>query len=217
MVPSVGPGDKINSQLNVLMKILFATSNNAKLMGVGAGAGFLGVVFDGLRDCRSSQRDLPIPKVSEVGSTYYENARAKALAYAVWSGSPCIADDSGIEVNYLGGLPGVYTAGFGFTRLGDLLLADVSYQATFRCCMCFAEPHGRSISVEGVIEGALRFPRGVSAPLSSVPYSNFFTPRGEVETLAVLCARPGYASHRTKALTNLLAVLGFIDRANDQE
>lgn len=199
------------------MKLLFATTNNAKLMEVRAAASVLGVVVDGLRDCRSSQRDLPISKVAEVGSTYYENARAKALAYAVWSGTPCIADDSGIEVNYLEGLPGVYTAGFGFTRLRDLLLPEVSYQATFRCCMCFSEPHGRSISVEGVIEGALRFPRGVSAPLSSVPYSHFFTPRGEVETLTVLCARPGYASHRTKALTSLLTVLGFTDRANDQE
>lgn len=217
MLPSGGASDKIYSQLIIPMRLLFATTNDAKLAEVRATASVLGVVVEGLRDCGSLPGDLPIPKVAEVGSTYHENACAKALGYSVSSGTACIADDSGIEVHSLRGLPGVYTAGFGFARLRDLLLADVSYQATFRCCMCFADHRGRCVSVEGALEGALRFPRGVSAPLSSVPYSHFFTPRGEVETLAVLCARPGYASHRTKALTSLLTVLGFTDRANDQE
>lgn len=180
-------------------------------------AASLGVRLEGLGDFTSRGGTGSPPTVSEVGTTYRENACRKALSYASWSLVSCIADDSGIEIPSLGNLPGVYTAGFGFERLRDLLVPDVAYEATFRCCMCFADVGGRSVSVEGAIDGVVLFPRGAATPPSSVPYSHFFTPRGEIQSLAALSALGGYPSHRVKALTSLLSCLNVTDRVAGRE
>ncbi len=216
--------DKINSCRRLValkphftvgcMALLFASTNRAKVAEVTAVAASLGVLVEGLGDFTiRTAAHKPAPVVSETGTTYYENARTKALSYASWSGEPCIADDSGIEVPSLWNLPGVYTAGFGFARLRDMIVPGLRYQATFRCCMCFASPGGRTVSVESSIDGFVCFPQGASAPATSVPYSHFFTPFGESETLAALSALGGYPSHRVKALTSLFSVLNFTDRA----
>jgi XTP/dITP diphosphohydrolase len=199
------------------MRLLFASTNKAKLVEVTTVAASLGVLVEGLGDFTICSAHKPPPSVSEVGTTYYENARVKAISYATWSGISCIADDSGIEVPSLGNLPGVYTAGFGFARMRDLLVPDFAYEATFRCCMCFADTGGRSVSVEGAIDGFVSFPRGAAAPSSPVPYSHFFTPLGENQTLAELSSLGGYPSHRVKALTSLLSVLNLTDPAVGRE
>lgn len=199
------------------MRVLFATTNKAKLEEVIPLAESLGVRMGGLGDFMTSAKSATLPTVPEIGTTYYENAREKARVYASWSGVDCIADDSGIEVEWLGGLPGVYTAGFGFSRLRAMLVPAVNYSATFRCQMCFVEPSGRTVSVEGSIHGVLSFPHGVAKPSSSVPYSYFFTPSGETTSLANLTSRGGYESHRAKALVRLLRVLGLTDPASDRE
>lgn len=199
------------------MRLLFASTNKAKLAEVTTAAAPLGVLVEGLGDFTVRSKLKPPPVVPEIGATYYENARSKALSYAMWSGVSCIADDSGIEIPSLGNLPGVYTAAFGFARMKDLLVPDVAYEATFRCCMCFADAGGRSVSVEGAIDGFVSFPPGAAAPSSSVPYSHFFTPLSESRTLAVLSGRGGYPSHRVKALTSLLSVLNLTDPAAGRE
>ncbi|MEY4700059.1 MAG: hypothetical protein RL326_246 [Pseudomonadota bacterium] len=199
------------------MRLLFASTNTAKVAEVTAVAASLGVLVEGLGDFTIRRAIGSPPTISEVGTTYYENACTKALSYALWSGTPTIADDSGIEVPSLGSLPGVYTAGFGFARLRDMLVPDLAHEATFRCCMCFADPMGRSVSVQGAIDGLLCFPRSAATPSSSVPYSHFFTPNGENESLATLSARGGYSSHRVKALTLLLSVLDLTDHVAGRE
>ncbi|GAC1388940.1 MAG: RdgB/HAM1 family non-canonical purine NTP pyrophosphatase [Ktedonobacteraceae bacterium] len=110
--------------------------------------------------------------VEETGTTFRQNAKLKALAYAHASGILSLADDSGIEIDALGGEPGVYSARF----LGP----DVSYEERFRvilerlhglpitqrtarfhCVITIAEPSGYHRSVEGVIEGIIAdAPRG---------------------------------------------------------
>jgi XTP/dITP diphosphohydrolase len=110
--------------------------------------------------------------VEETGTTFAENARLKALAYAQASGMLTLADDSGLEIDALGGAPGVYSARF----LGP----DVSYEerfrsileqlqglpteqrtARFRCVIVLAEPSGYYRSVAGVVEGVIAdAPRG---------------------------------------------------------
>ena len=110
--------------------------------------------------------------VEETGTTFQQNADLKALAYASASGMLSLADDSGIEIDALGGQPGVYSARF----LGP----DVSYAerfrvilermkglpvaqrtARFRCVITIAEPAGIHKSVEGTVQGIIAdAPRG---------------------------------------------------------
>jgi XTP/dITP diphosphohydrolase len=199
------------------MRLLFATTNKAKLAeALPIGAAF-GAGIEGLEDFMTRTTFEKPPAVAETGTTYEENARYKARSYSLWSGITCVADDSGLEVDSLGNLPGVYTAGFGFSRVRDLLVPNVHYKATFRCRMCLVDPRGRTVSVEDSLDGFLAFPKGAATPTSPVPYSNFFTPVGETRTLATLTAQGGYESHRAKALTRLLRVLGFTYRAGDPE
>ncbi|GAC1640836.1 MAG: RdgB/HAM1 family non-canonical purine NTP pyrophosphatase [Ktedonobacteraceae bacterium] len=110
--------------------------------------------------------------VEETGTTFQQNAELKGLAYAHASGLLSLADDSGIEIDALGGEPGVYSARF--------LGSDVSYEERFRvilerlrglplaqrtarfyCVITIAEPSGYHHSVEGVVEGIIAdAPRG---------------------------------------------------------
>jgi XTP/dITP diphosphohydrolase len=109
---------------------------------------------------------LPSINVEETGTTFQENSQLKALAYAHASGLLSLADDSGLEIDALGGAPGVYSARFGgenipyserfaliFERLRGLPF--VQRTARFRCVITIAEPSGYHRSVEGIIEGLI--------------------------------------------------------------
>ncbi len=110
--------------------------------------------------------------VEETGTTFQQNAEIKALAYAHASGMLSLADDSGIEIDALGGAPGVYSARFlgpdvsyeeRFRVILDRLQGLPMEQRTtrFRCVITLAEPAGYFRSVEGVIEGIIAdAPRG---------------------------------------------------------
>ena len=123
--------------------------------------------------------------VEETGTTFRENAELKALAYARASGLLSLADDSGLEIDALGGAPGVYSARFAgvdtpyeerfrilFERLRGLPVAQRT--ARFRCVITIAEPSGYHQSVEGSIEGVITdVPRGANGfgydPIFLVP------------------------------------------------
>ena len=110
--------------------------------------------------------------VRETGRTFEENAIIKATTYAEVSGLLTLADDSGLEVDALGGLPGVYSARFGGYHGRDrernlyLLrrLEGVPRErrtARFRCVIALAHPDGRVWTVEGSVEGVIEYqPRG---------------------------------------------------------
>ncbi|HZP41645.1 MAG TPA: non-canonical purine NTP pyrophosphatase [Candidatus Binatia bacterium] len=112
------------------------------------------------------------PRVPEGGGTYGENAIAKARAAARASGLPALADDSGLEVDALGGAPGVRSARWAGDDASDadrnarLLAAladvpDARRTARFRCVVALAWPDGRVETAEGVCEGRIaRAPRG---------------------------------------------------------
>ncbi len=104
--------------------------------------------------------------VEETGTTFQENAELKALAYAHASGILSLADDSGLEIDALGGAPGVYSARFAgvdtsyeerFRILFEQLsgLPPEKRAARFRCVITIAEPSGYHRSVEGSIEGTI--------------------------------------------------------------
>jgi len=110
--------------------------------------------------------------VVESGKTFEENARLKALAYARASGLLTLADDSGLEVDALGGAPGVRSARYAGPQASDAdryrqllaALADVpagQRAARFRCVVALAQPDGALLTADGECEGEIGFePRG---------------------------------------------------------
>ncbi|MEX1253609.1 MAG: XTP/dITP diphosphatase [Dehalococcoidia bacterium] len=113
-------------------------------------------------------------EVEESGQTYSENARIKAEAYAQASGLVTLADDSGLEVDALGGRPGIFSARYAGPdrtdeeRVQTLLqeLSDVPDEqrsARFRAVIAIAEPGGPVELTEGTVEGRIaREPRGAN-------------------------------------------------------
>jgi XTP/dITP diphosphohydrolase len=118
--------------------------------------------------------DLPIelvsaegmPEVEETGATFAENAELKARAAADWSGEWALADDSGLEVDALGGAPGVHSNRFAGanttevqrnTRLLELLEGVPAERRTarYRAVVAVASPDGRVWLSEGACEGVI--------------------------------------------------------------
>lgn len=104
--------------------------------------------------------------VEETGDTFEANARLKALGYARATGQWALADDSGLEVDVLGGRPGVYSARWGGEEGNDLLnnarlLSDLAafppetWTARYRCVMALASPEEVLLVTEGACEGLI--------------------------------------------------------------
>ena len=102
----------------------------------------------------------------ETGTTFEENARLKALAYAQAADMPALADDSGLEVDALDGAPGVYSARYGgpgatdadrYEKLLKALEAVPESQrgARFVCVVALAWPDGRVYTARGTLEGRI--------------------------------------------------------------
>ena len=183
------------------MKLLVATKNAGKVVELQRLLAGRELV---------SLSDFPdAPDVEETGETFEANALLKARAYAAFSGLPTLADDSGIEVDALGGAPGVYSARFAGPACDDeannaVLLRRLEATpaaertARFRCALAFVDLAGGIEHVEhGVIEGALlRAPRGAGG----FGYDPLFVPTGETRTTAEMPAEEKNAiSHRADA------------------
>jgi XTP/dITP diphosphohydrolase len=148
--------------------LLLATTNRHKLDEFRAI--FSHLPFD-LLSLADIQLDMD---VEETGTTFWENAELKAHAYAQVSGMLSLADDSGLEIDALGGAPGVYSARFmgvdtsyeeRFRAILEQLqgLPQEQRTARFRSVISLAEPSGYARSVEGVIEGVIAdAPRGTN-------------------------------------------------------
>jgi len=112
--------------------------------------------------------------VEETGSTFEEKARLKAEDYSLHTPHLVLADDSGLEVDALGGAPGVHSARYGGPELSDperctLLLSELSgvpdaeRTARFRCVLAVARSGRTLATFDGVVEGIiLRAPRGAN-------------------------------------------------------
>lgn len=152
--------------------------------------------------------------VAETGTTFADNAVLKAQSYARETGLLTLADDSGLEVDALGGAPGVLSARYGGPGLNDreryeLLLSDMEgvpqgkRAARFRCVIALAGPDGTLLGLgDGACEGRiLTSPRGEGG----FGYDPIFFVSGEGATMAELRARRSQvASHRTRALAALM-------------
>jgi XTP/dITP diphosphohydrolase len=144
----------------------------------------------------------------ENGNTLLENARIKAHAAAKLTGRPAIADDTGLEVDALGGAPGVQAARYSgpdatyASNVAKLLreLAGVpagKRGARFRTVCVAAWPDGRELSADGSLEGVIaEAPRGTNG----FGYDPVFVPAGETRTYAELTdAEKNAISHRGRA------------------
>ena len=131
-------------------RLLLASANRGKLRELRAILEGLPVELVGLDDAGAGEP----PEVEETGDTFLENALLKARAYAAWSGLAAVADDSGLEVDALGGAPGVRSAryaGQGASDQANLdkLLAELTgvpperRTARFRCTAVLVDPGWR--------------------------------------------------------------------------
>jgi XTP/dITP diphosphohydrolase len=159
-----------------------------------------------------THEDRSWEEVEETGATYLENALLKARAVAAAIGEPALADDSGIEVDALGGAPGPRSARFAGPSPTDeqnlrALLAAVAgvpsggRTARYRAVAALAFPDGGEIWEEGTCEGTLR-----SKPQGSggFGYDPIFEPPGWDRTMAELSPEEkDRISHRGRALRAL--------------
>jgi XTP/dITP diphosphohydrolase len=157
-----------------------------------------------------------LPDVPETGSTFAANALLKAHDVAQRTGCIAIADDSGLCVDALNGMPGILSARWSGSHGDDAAnlalvltqIADVPYQrrgAAFHCAAAVATPEGDERVVEGVLTGSLAdAPRGENG----FGYDPIFVPTGYVLTTAELTPQEKDAiSHRGQAFRALVPVL----------
>lgn len=111
--------------------------------------------------------DLNLPEPEETGATFIENAILKAQAAAQASGKVCLADDSGLAVNALGGDPGIYSARWGgpekdfnlaMKKVHDALGETQDRSASFVCVLALGWPDGHSEVFEGFVHGDIVWP-----------------------------------------------------------
>lgn len=188
------------------MRLVVATRNEGKVRELRRVFGELGVelvTLDELRD---------VPEVVEDRDTFEGNAAKKAVEVARATGLPALADDSGLEVDALGGAPGVFSARYAGEKATDVennreLLEALAGEpperrtARFRCVLAFADPQGplgdRVHLAHGTCEGRIvASPRGDNG----FGYDPLFELEGDGRTLAEL--RPeekACVSHRARA------------------
>lgn len=212
------------------MRLLFATSNPHKIREVSAILDPLGIEIVGL----DALAEPPEPPVED-GQTFQANARIKALGYAAATGTLCLAEDSGLEVDALEGAPGVHSARYARDETNParfdaasraerdqannrkLLRAlrgvpAASRTARFVCAMCLADPMGRILlETRGTFEGSITFePRGSGG----FGYDPLLLVAGLDQTSAELTADEKNArSHRGAAARELARALGGLDLA----
>ena len=200
--------------------VVLATRNAAKLREL---ARILGAADSGGAQIRLAGLDeFPgAPDVPETGATFEENALLKARAIASYTGLPAVADDSGLCVDALSGMPGVLSARWAGAHGDDqanleLVLAqladvpDARLAARFVCAAALVVPGSREWVVTGRVEGRLiRSPRGSGG----FGYDPIFLPDGFGQTTAEMTAEAKDAiSHRGRAFRALAPFIttGFI-------
>lgn len=190
-------------------RLVVATHNAGKLTEIAA-------LFDGLPVEVVSAGALGLPEPAEPETSFVGNARIKAHAAARASGLPALADDSGIEVDALGGAPGVNTADWAetpegrdfvqaMTRTWDALEAKAAPEprtARFRCTLVLAWPDGHDEVFEGAVEGRVVWPmRGDRGH----GYDPMFLPDGHDVTFGQMDpSLKNRISHRARAFARLL-------------
>jgi len=186
--------------------LLLATTNAGKLHEFAQLLGDLPLTLVPLTDLAGA------PAVREDGPTYRDNALHKALAIAAWSQHPTLADDSGLEVEALGGAPGVHSARYAGlaqdseANIDQLLraLADVPDErrtAQFRGVIALARPDGATLTCEGTCVGRIAAARRGSTGFGYDAV--FFYPPAALTFGELPAAVKNRVSHRALACAQL--------------
>lgn len=195
-------------------RLLLATRNTGKLeelqriLDIELGPGEVELV--GLSDVPTYD------EVPETELTYVDNALIKAREGVARTGLATVADDSGIAVDALNGMPGVFSARWSGGHGNDvanvnLLLAQISdvddarRGASFMCAAVLVLPDGREFTVDGEMRGSvIREPRGTNG----FGYDPIFVPERETRTSAEMnSVEKDAISHRGKAMRSLATVI----------
>ncbi|WP_303857927.1 XTP/dITP diphosphatase [Aminicella lysinilytica] len=191
--------------------IIAATKNANKIKEMDAIMNELGMHI-----ISRDEAGVPDVEIVEDGETFEENSYKKAYEIMKLSGKKSIADDSGLEVDYLNGAPGVYSARFAGDDCNDKknnkkllsLLEDVPYKerrARFVSVITLVYPNGEKLVARGECDGhILMEPLG----LNGFGYDPIFVPKGFQRTFAQLTAEEkNHISHRARALKKLAEML----------
>ncbi|MDO5498501.1 MAG: RdgB/HAM1 family non-canonical purine NTP pyrophosphatase [Propionibacteriaceae bacterium] len=191
-------------------RVVLATNNAKKLTELRRVLVTEGIEVLGLSDV------APYPEPEETGTTFEDNAAIKARACVAATGVPALADDSGLTVEALGGMPGVRSArwaGPGVTDADNVALvlqqlADIPAarrRAVFVCVLALALPDGRTEFVRGELAGQLTaLPKGENG----FGYDPIFVPDGHDRTTAEMTPEEKDAiSHRGRAIRAMVPVL----------
>lgn len=194
------------------MKFLLATHNQKKRNELERILSPLGVQVLTAEDA-----ELELTDVEETGETFEENAILKAQSGCRESEMPCVADDSGLEVDALDGAPGVYSARYAGEHGNDdkniekllAALRDVPQAqrtARFVCTACCEFPDGTRIITRGECPGTIAFERSGDGGFG---YDPVFVPtEADGRSMAALTdAEKDAISHRRRALEKLADVL----------
>ena len=204
----------MSSQFRYGMKkvLVCATRNRHKLEELRPLLEPLGYVL------RTLDEEAPNLPLIEDGDTFAANAEKKALAVHQATGKAALADDSGLEVDALGGAPGVHSARYAATpeahghdddankrKLLAALSGTTNRAARFRCALALVTQGGELFTAEGTCEGKILTAERGSGGFG---YDPLFVPDGFAETFAELSTEAkNQISHRRRALDALVAKL----------
>ena len=188
-------------------KLVIATHNVGKMQEIeGLFAGFNLTIL--------SATKLGLVEPEETENSFIGNAILKARATALSSGITALGDDSGLSVAALNGAPGVYSArwagpnrdfNIAMTAIREALLKTQSddTRAEFICALALVWPDGQAVSVEGKIQGVLKFPpRGTRG----FGYDPIFQPHGHNISFGEMAPDIKHAiSHRADAFAKLIS------------
>jgi XTP/dITP diphosphohydrolase len=198
-----------------VIELLTATRNNHKTREIQQLLGPEFRVYDLLAHPE-------VPEINESGTSFAENAKIKAVAASEKLSGLVIADDSGLEVDALGGAPGIYSARYAGEKATqkdkiDKLLDELTRfgaekcarRARFRCVIALARDGKLLGTFEGVVEGSIAHQmRGESG----FGYDPIFIPDGFEQTFGELSADvKNTISHRAKAIRALAVKLRQLD------
>ena len=202
-----------------MLHILLATSSSGKMREIHEMTAGLPLMWHSLAEFPT------VPGVDENGTTFAANARLKALHYGQATGLCTLADDSGLEVEVLGGAPGVHSARFAGSPRDDAannrkliaLLAGVPAArrtARFRCAMALARDGQIVLETNGTFEGVIcDVPRGNNG-FGYDPH--FLVPELDLTAAELSADQKNLRSHRGQALRAMLAQIEALYRSQGE-
>ncbi len=194
-----------------MKKIIVATGNEGKMKEIRRILAGDGVEYVSLKD-----ENLSDVEIVEDGKTFEENAIIKAKTIAAITGTLVIADDSGLEVDYLDKAPGIYSARYmgedtSYTIKNNHIIEQLKdakgeeRSARFVCAMACVFPDGRVITTQGTIEGQIGYEEKGSNGFGYDPI--FYLPERGCTTAELPPDEKNQISHRGKALRAMYAKL----------